>query len=608
MITGKISLIKNKGKEIAFPVTSAEAVYMPDGKTTVNEQLDTNTNKLQTLSYCTVEEFKEDNDMDYTNAFKKALIYSKENGVCIQLKPKEYTISEPIDLTNINKIFLKGFNSTYYPSAKIIFTGNGSLFTLNTLTYCSVNIDGIMFNGNGSNSCFKNIKFDHSIIKNSAFFDFDNCLINCDCFAITKFVNNTFARMKSSVFFNTSFMDCYITDNYFTGGYFSDGSNVYMPKVFDGSYTIGMTGIKNNWFEFFNFIGNFKANTTINNNLFDYCLSIAYFIENVSFTDNTITHSTYSEIINNVNFKNYNLPMYDVKEKYFLITFEYGGVNILNNSINSLLNNANKTCFIKIKGAYGRESLYYNINISNNSYIENSEINYIVDVSNIPKNTINNDAKAYKNVNIDITNVNLLETPIIDSNTIIYGMKIRVNDIIYECKKESAKNCTVFWLSRDGIINGFNNVNLLPTFDSGKWYGYNNIQSMKNGLMAKVSVSTPQWVNLKYKFNVEPNSYIKLRNNNPYSVALLEYYLYDNSGTLIKTLYSDGIYKVEENIHYIEVWIRKECTTAIEFNINTPVATIYSENDKVGETLCYSSPKMIYLDDEYNVKVCYTNI
>ena len=40
MITGKISLIKNKEKEIAFPVTSAEAVYMPDGKTTVNEQLD----------------------------------------------------------------------------------------------------------------------------------------------------------------------------------------------------------------------------------------------------------------------------------------------------------------------------------------------------------------------------------------------------------------------------------------------------------------------------------------------------------------------------------------------------------------------------------------
>ena len=61
----------------------------------------------------------------------------------------------------------------------------------------------------------------------------------------------------------------YITDNYFSGGYFSDGSNVYMRKVFDGSYTIGMTGIKNNWFEFFNFIGNFRANTSINNNLFD---------------------------------------------------------------------------------------------------------------------------------------------------------------------------------------------------------------------------------------------------------------------------------------------------------------------------------------------------
>ena len=45
MITGKISLIKNKGKEIAFPVTSAEAVYMPDGKTTVNEQLETKPNK-----------------------------------------------------------------------------------------------------------------------------------------------------------------------------------------------------------------------------------------------------------------------------------------------------------------------------------------------------------------------------------------------------------------------------------------------------------------------------------------------------------------------------------------------------------------------------------
>ena len=45
MITGKISLIKNKEKEIAFPVTSAEAVYMPDGKTTVNEQLDNKASK-----------------------------------------------------------------------------------------------------------------------------------------------------------------------------------------------------------------------------------------------------------------------------------------------------------------------------------------------------------------------------------------------------------------------------------------------------------------------------------------------------------------------------------------------------------------------------------
>ena len=87
------------------------------------------------------------------------------------------------------------------------------------------------------------------------------------------------------------------------------------------------------------------------------------------------------------------------------------------------------------------ESLYYNINISNNSYIENSEINYIVDVSNIPKDTINNDAKAYKNVNIDITNVNLLEMPTVDDNTIIYGIKIKVNDIlsIYLMKKLKKK-------------------------------------------------------------------------------------------------------------------------------------------------------------------------
>lgn len=51
MITGKISLIKNKEKEIAFPVTSAEAVYMPDGKTTVNEQLDTKANKVDLINY-----------------------------------------------------------------------------------------------------------------------------------------------------------------------------------------------------------------------------------------------------------------------------------------------------------------------------------------------------------------------------------------------------------------------------------------------------------------------------------------------------------------------------------------------------------------------------
>ena len=102
MITGKISLIKNKEKEIAFPVTSAEAVYMPDGKTTVNEQLDNIEHKIEVFP----SDFGAIGDgmNDDTIYLQEALNYCQNNNAkLISQQNKTYKITNKLSITkNIN--------------------------------------------------------------------------------------------------------------------------------------------------------------------------------------------------------------------------------------------------------------------------------------------------------------------------------------------------------------------------------------------------------------------------------------------------------------------------------------------------------------------------
>lgn len=116
MITGKISLIKNKEKEIAFPVTSAEAVYMPDGKTTVNEQLETMTN------YLTYEMFgaKGDGITDDSEAIKLCHEQANLLGLNVKANSSKYLISSNKNIpikTNVdwnNCVFLVNENEANF--------------------------------------------------------------------------------------------------------------------------------------------------------------------------------------------------------------------------------------------------------------------------------------------------------------------------------------------------------------------------------------------------------------------------------------------------------------------------------------------------------------
>ena len=93
---GKISKIKNMEGELILPVTTAKAVYMDDGKTTVSESLDNMMNFVTTKQFDIVGD-----NSDESLKFKKMFEFASNNKIStIILEPKTYNIGESLIYNN----------------------------------------------------------------------------------------------------------------------------------------------------------------------------------------------------------------------------------------------------------------------------------------------------------------------------------------------------------------------------------------------------------------------------------------------------------------------------------------------------------------------------